>query len=1021
MIQENQELQFNGQIIEIKELINQMGTIKLYQGNLKTIEQNILIIEVDKNFQIKEQLKLLVYDIDLIEFYKEKLQNVFLKTSNDQIIKLNQYQIYSWEDYFKLQEFKFLPIQSKHKLFLKYCKKQIYQQTFDLCIFQQNQLGCVQIKSLSQRLFRINDWINQLDIDFNQEYSQIEIQQTKNFGLVYFRMLTDIDVEQLNLMSLDQRIQLIQDSPLYEWQKLMIINFLNLKFDQQFTKQQKHLITLIKQDYFDVDIDIQKAELNLQKINDQINSGQKNNQWIDIIFQYLLQQSQIQAILNYLYYHINKEKSNHKIFQEYVKVNKFNSEFYNNLINTIKTQNDQNVNMLKLQLNELNNQYHQLHLNFQNNFFENLIIIHKKLQLKLDKFYGPSQFLGQFGALKIGFFSKLQNQNKSQIEKLQQQMKNQIQFNSILNFNESLDNFQKNSGIIKAEYQSYQTQLVNCLIQIQQLLETNLILIQKEFQKINLKYLMIILDESSQFSLVQSLLEKQQYIKETLDELLKQKLNFIYKKNGKKIDIMKTSEQFEESECIIRGFHQIIEEFHGELIQFEEENSPEIFNNVNLLRIYNQEKLQELQEEFNSHIQSIKFLMNELFKNMKIVDNQMLNQFQNRIEEVAKKQNQRFCIIKELLQQSQIQRLYQNNVSKKIEEERKIINIYIFKELQMLIELYNSNINGENQEQNKQMIDIEFMILKTLYNVVQYHLMKEKQNIKQKFQNIEIAFSEQKALIKQIEILSQENYEIILYQENRNMKGKKVFNNFLKKIKESFEEKKKSFQEFSNFLKEKKAEINLKQDEERLCFLIEQYESEISKDFQEIQNQNNNEKTGQEKQVEYEQLRNKLQYICQEILIKGKQICLDAQGYYQQLILIILSKFYHMKRYYQRLIQFNDATKNKQIKQEDIELINSQKDEFIQLESKVDYYRNVIFQNHCQKVYIENLHDELDDLDKQIEQKKTYFQFVIQYRNESNLKQYIKQKITVDQIQKFSNYLEFSKLLPFQLILQNSI
>ncbi|CAD8096049.1 unnamed protein product [Paramecium sonneborni] len=1018
MLQQQQILQFNGQEIQILKQINEIGKIRLFQGILKVSKQNIQIIEIDINLKKNEQLKFLVYEMDDLKFYNDKFQNIFLKTQNEHLVKLNQHQICCWEQYFQQQEFKLLPIQSKHKLFQKYCRIYIKQKSFNICILQLDQLGKVQIKSLSQRLFRNNDWINQLDL--HQEYSLMDVQLIKKFGLIYFQILTDINSEQLNNISKDQKIQLIQDSPIYEWQKNQIFNLFNLKFVEQLTQQ--HILTfLIKKDQFE--INTQDIKFQLEQKNDKLNSIEKELQQQEIIFQYSLQQSQIQNQLNYLYYQINKVKSNNEIFEEYKKVNKFNSEVYNNIKNAFIIQNDQNLieEMLKLQLDELIKQFNQLHLKLQYNFSENLIVIHNQLQLKLDELYGPTQFLGQFGRFKISLFAKLQNQNKSIIQKLQQQIKNTIQQNllNILDFNQSLDNLQQMSEIIKQEFKYYENQLVNCSIEIQQLLEKNQKQIQKEFENINLRYMMMIIskDESEQFSLVQSLLEKQLLLKETLNQQLNQKNNFMYTQNGKKLDIFKTSQKLQESEYATRALHSIVEKSNIDLFQFENQNSPLILNKVNQLRIQNKEKLQRLQQEFNYQLLSIKFLLSEFFKNQKNFENQQLSQYQIRINVVIQKQNQRFCIIKEVLEQDQIQRFHLQNVSMKIEEERKMINVFIQQELKMFIEQLNKNTKsqqGDEQELNQQMLDFEFMILQTQYDIVKYQLNLQKQTVKQKFTNLETEFQEQQLLLKKIEMLSKENSDLINQKEvNRNL----YFNNLIQKIKLRFEKQRSSFYQFQNFLKEKKAKINLQQEEEWLCYLIEQKQNEISKEFETIQKFQNSEQDEKEKKVQYKQLRSKLEYISQEIINKGDQIGLNAQGYYQQYLLIILSKFYHMKRFYERVNQSLDIKDN--YEQEDINLINQQKVEIINLEGKVDYYRNII-ENCSQKDWIENLFEELENIENQIDQKKHYFQQVIQQHNENKLNRNLKQKKTIDQVQKFSNYLEFSNILSIKLIVQKN-
>ncbi|CAD8066588.1 unnamed protein product [Paramecium primaurelia] len=925
--QNKQLLFFNGQQIEILEKINEIGKIKLYSGILKTLEKNILLIEINLNFQHKHQISLFVNDQDHYEYYKEKLQYTFLKTQNDCIFQLDQHQIYFWNQYFQQQEFKLLPFEQKERLFYKYCRQKIKQKTYDLCLFSKDHLGNIQFKGINQQLFIDNNFNNQLHPYTTQEQMQLDIQQVKDFGNLYFQILTDIDYQQLNQMTLEQSIYLILNSPLYEWQKQEIINLINPLFVQELTKQ--HLLNLLKENHYDM-----KNYFN-----------QQSNQQIEIIYQYTLEQQQIQSQLNYLYYHINQ--NNEVIYQEYQYLKKINTQFQK-FINTSliqQTFSNEIQDIFKQQLNELNRLSYQFNFNLKKTLCENLILKHNKLQKKLDTFYQPTQFLGQFGTLQIILFSKLQHQNKMILQNLELQS-NSKNFNdvlSILQFNQSYNKLNQISQDIKLEFKSYQSQLVNQLLQIKQLLESNLKRIQTKLQGVNLQYLMMVAteDESDQTSFIPTILERQQFLNKIILDIKNENPDVIDKQNSNKVDILSTSQKYQELEYKIRNLNEVLEEQQLEVLQLEEKLKMRILNFVNELRQKIQQQLELLKYEFNSQFQSIKLFLINFSKNQNLINNQEFIQSENRIQQIIQNQIYRFSLIEELLQQyNQTKKQYFHSISKKIEKERIYIQKLVNQELKLLNEILNKSYDSQDNQLKQEILEFEFIILKTQYSNVINQLEQEIQNIKQKFTSLEVAFQEQLLLLNKIEILCQENKELINHYKYINQK----LDHLLRKINDKFEENKKRFYQFFNFLQDTKVKINVQQDQERLCLEIKQKIIEIQQYFEIIQNQNI-EKSKEDKRIEYQKLRNMIELIQKEIIIKGNQTDFNSTGYYQQLTLIILSKFYHLSRFYQRLMQSNVLNNNQSIQIQDLELINSYKDMYAYLETQVDYYKKLVIEN----------------------------------------------------------------------------
>ncbi|CAK89492.1 unnamed protein product (macronuclear) [Paramecium tetraurelia] len=989
----------NGQQIEILEKQNERGNIKTYSGIQRPLEQNVLIIEINQNVSLQGQL--LVYDQVHYEYYKEKLQFTFLKTKNDCLIQMCGNQLIFWQEYFQKQEFKTLPLQQKHKIFYKvfinvenqYCRKNIKQKTYDLYLFLQDHLGNIQIQGIDFRLFRDNDIIGQIDVQINQ--GQLNIQQIRNFGNLYFQILTDIDSRLFNQITEDQRFHIITHSPLYEWQKQEIINFLNPAFAQELTIEQ--FLKLLKKDQFYI-------------------GTQQSNQQTEIICQFSLQQQQIQSQLNYLYHHTKDMEHNQDIYQEYQYLNKINTEFQKSIQDNFSfgIVSSKVEELFNQQLVELNSLSYQFYFNLRQVLCDNLMMKHKTLELKLNTLYQPTQYIGQYGSLQINLYSKLQHQNKMLIQNIEQQIHVKLSNDvpSILQFNQSLNKQNQVSQNIKAEYQAYKKSLITELMKIKALLEQNVKRIQQQFQHINVKYLMMIAnqDESDQASFVTIILEKQQFLKNIIQNLINEIPHLIFKQNRKSIDILSTIQSYQELECRIGSLNEILEEKNYELHQFEQVDNMQRSNLANKLCLKNQQQLKELKQEFTSQFQSIKQFLIQLSKNKNFISDQELIQIENGIELIVQKQFYRFSIIEELLQQIQTNKQYCKSISKKIEEEKNIIQISINQQLKVFDELFKNNIDKRDDLQEQEILDFELTILIKQYHNVKCELEFEILNIQQKFSSLETAFQEQLLLSRKIEILCQENQELIIQFKYRNHKIK----NIVRKINDKFEENIKRFLQFFGFFKEVKASIDLQQDQERLFLQTQQQLILIQKQFEIIQTQNIN-KSRDEKRMEYQKLRSQLELIQLDVILKGKQMGFNSQGYQQQLTLIIMSKFYHMSRFHQRLMEAKALNSN-QISTEDLELLNLQKDDYEYIESQVDFFRKVVIENGAQAFQIENLQEKLEDLEKQIELKRNYLLSVIECTIQQQLQKSIKQAETIDKISKFTNYLEFSQFLPIQLL-----
>ncbi|CAD8194962.1 unnamed protein product [Paramecium octaurelia] len=996
---QSQVFLLNGQQIEILEKQNERGNIKTYSAIQRPNEKNVLIIEINSN--VSPQGQLLVYDQVHYEFYKEKLQFTFLKTKNESLYQLCENQLILWQEYFEKLEFKILPLQEKHRIFRQYCRKNIKSKTYDLCLILQDHLGDTQIKGIDYRLFRDNDIMDQLDVQINQ--GQLNFQQIRYFGNLYFQILTDIDSRSFNQITEDQRVHIIKHSPIYEWQKQEIIKFLNPAFVQEQTLEK--LLNLFKEDHFDI-------------------GAQQCKQQTEIIFQFSLQQQQVQSKFNYLYLHTKDMKNNSGIYQEYLQLNKLNSDFQKSIQDSLKfdSVSNQIEELFTQQLDELNSLSYQFYSNLRKHLCKNLMIKHKALELKLNKFYQPTQYIGQYGQLQINLYSKLQHQNKTLIQNIEQQSNVKIQNDllSILQFNESLNKLNWLSQNSKAEFQAYKKQLVTELMKIKALLESNLRRIQQKFQHINMKYLMMVAnqDESDQLSFVTNILERQQFLKNILQDVNKEIPNFIQKNNKNTIDILSTIKSYQELECRIGSLNETLEEKYKEVIQFEQGFNTQRSNLVKELWLKNQEKLKEIQQEFTSQFQSIKqFQMNfsKNNKNKNYKSDQEIIQLENGIELIVQKQFYRFSIIEELIQQSQTNKQYCKSISKKIEEERSMIQISVNQQLKVLDELFQINNDKQGELQEQEILDFELSILTKHYHNVKCELEQEILYIQQKYSSLETAYQEQLLLSKKIEILCQENNELLKqYSQSR-----QKMNEVVLKLKEKFQENQNRFQKCFCFIKEVKANINLQKDQQRLCLEIQQQQILIQGQFQAIQTQNIT-KSREEKRKEYQQLRRQLDLIQKDVILKGKQIGFTSQGYQQQLTLIILSKFYHMSRFHYRLMQAKALNSHSIIHNEDLELLNLQKDEYEQLESQVDYYRKVVIENGVQAFQIENLTEKLEDLEQQIELKKNYLLSVIECTIKQQLKKSLKSAQMIDKISKFINYLEFSQFLPIQLLTQTT-